>query len=38
MQLAGLRRARSMRRRVGEAVPFQHDHLLETVRERAGGS
>jgi hypothetical protein len=37
MQLARLRRARSMRRMIGQPVPFQHDHLLEMVRQRTSG-
>ena len=37
MQLAGLRRTRAMRRRIGEQVPFHDDHLLEMLRERTRG-
>jgi hypothetical protein len=37
MQLAGLRRTRSMRRLIGEPIPFHHGHLLEMVRQRTGG-
>ena len=32
-----LRRARSIRRVIGQSVPFQHGHLLEMVRQRTSG-
>jgi hypothetical protein len=37
MQLAGLRRARAMRGRIGNPVPFHDGHLLEMLRERTRG-